>query len=514
MNPIKKLKDFQSRKGWLLVSMLAVVLIALAVSPLGVVFAAGGTFTENWAGASSPFFSFLQQGGGTIASNVADSGAGDGRVVQLNLAAFPAAGPNAAPNLLSTDVYGFGTYEARMKTADCASQPNTGIISGFFTYLNDGTDQNGNGIKDNSEIDFEWLCAEPNVIWLTAWTDYQESPTLAMRRIYRELDLRTGQIRRTCYSTNFGQCDVNLTGSATEGSPSSIAGISNYNSATAYYTYGFTWLSNRLTWYIIHPTTGAKVILWDYQGPTSRITQRQARYMFNVWHTNNWPPPSMPGAIQQPTTSRNIKIDWAKYTVPGAPQPTATRTRTPTVVGPTATRTRTPTQGSGGTNLAAGRAATGSIAITSPGFITDGEKGGANFAGLEVGPQWIQLDLGQSYNLTSVKLWHYFADARTYRDVIVQLSNVADFSSRTTVFNNDTNNSAGQGTGAQAEYAESSAGREIVFSAVSARYVRLWTNGSSANGYNHYVEVEVYAGGGAGPTATRTPTLPASPNRA
>ncbi|MBA3468891.1 MAG: hypothetical protein H0T53_04525 [Herpetosiphonaceae bacterium] len=53
------------------------------------------------------------------------------------------------------------------------------------------------------------------------------------------------------------------------------------------------------------------------------------------------------------------------------------------------------------------------------------------------------------------------------------------------------------------EYAETSAGREITFAAVSARYLRLWTNGSSVNTYNHYVEVEAYAG-----TATPTPTTP------
>jgi hypothetical protein len=126
---------------------------------------------------------------------------------------------------------------------------------------------------------------------------------------------------------------------------------------------------------------------------------------------------------------------------------------------------------------------------------------------MEVGAQWIQIDLGQNYGVTSLNLWHYFADARTYRDVIVKLSTTSDFSSGvTTVFNNDTNNSAGQGTGTDAEYAESAAGKTITFGPVTARFVRLWTNGSSANGYNHYVEVEVWAGGGgATPTATARP---------
>ncbi len=188
--------------------------------------------------------------------------------------------------------------------------------------------------------------------------------------------------------------------------------------------------------------------------------------------------------------------------------PTATRTNTP--VAPTATRTNTPvgptaTSAPSG-NLAAGKTAAGSIAITSAAYITDGNKAYANYAGQDVGIQWIRIDLGQAYNLNQVNVWHYFGDPRTYHDVIVQVS--ADASSWTTVFNNDGNNSAGQGTGSNAEYAESSAGKTITFAAVNARYVRLWSNGSSANGYNHYVEVEVYAGGGGGATATNTPIGP------
>ena len=66
----------------------------------------------------------------------------------------------------------------------------------------------------------------------------------------------------------------------------------------------------------------------------------------------------------------------------------------------------------------------------------------------------------------------------------------------TTVFNNDTNNSVGQGTGTQAEYTETSLGKDIPFPAVSARYARLWSNGNTVNAYNHYVEVQVFGTGG------------------
>src|SRR5690349_10670363 len=231
MDTIRKFTKLIPQKGRRL-AMLVVSLVVLIILPVGVALALGSAFTENWTGSSSSVFAFLPNGGSTITSNVADAAASDGKIVQLNLPAFPASSPNGGPNLQSTDVFTYGTYEARFKTADCSSQPNSGVITGFFTYLNDGTDQDGNGVKDNIEIDFEWLCAEPNVMWMTMWTDFQESP-LAMKRVYRELDLSTGQIRRTCYSEGYGTCTQDLTGSGSEGGPSSITPISGYNSATS-----------------------------------------------------------------------------------------------------------------------------------------------------------------------------------------------------------------------------------------------------------------------------------------
>jgi hypothetical protein len=175
------------------------------------------------------------------------------------------------------------------------------------------------------------------------------------------------------------------------------------------------------------------------------------------------------------------------------------------VYGSNITPTSTPTT-PGGTNVALGRPVSGSTTISNAFRINDGDKNTANYAGIDLGPRWVQIDLGQNYSLNRVRLWHYFGDGRSYRDVIVQLSTSADFSTRTTVFNNDADNSAGQGAGGQAEYAETSAGRDITFAAVTARYVRLWTNGSSVNQYNHYVEAEVYTSGGTlPPTVTPVP---------
>jgi parallel beta-helix repeat protein len=128
-------------------------------------------------------------------------------------------------------------------------------------------------------------------------------------------------------------------------------------------------------------------------------------------------------------------------------------------------------------------------------YATDGDHSNtANYTSYDAktGGVYIQFDLGASYNLREVNLWHYYGDTRAYHDVIVQLSNDSTFATKTTVFNNDTNNSASQGTGTDAEYTETSAGKSITFPAVNARYVRLWTNGNTVNGFNNYVEVEAF----------------------
>jgi hypothetical protein len=128
-------------------------------------------------------------------------------------------------------------------------------------------------------------------------------------------------------------------------------------------------------------------------------------------------------------------------------------------------------------------------------FVTDGEKSGEDGYFVELGPgkQWVQIDLQSEFDLEVILVWHYHAQARVYRDVIVQVSDDKDFiSGVTTVFNNDHDNSSGLGIGKDKEYIETNEGRLIDPRAVKARYVRLWSNGSTSNDMNHYVEVEIY----------------------
>jgi hypothetical protein len=92
-----------------------------------------------------------------------------------------------------------------------------------------------------------------------------------------------------------------------------------------------------------------------------------------------------------------------------------------------------------------------------------------------------------------VVIWHFHAQARVYHDVIVQVSDDPKFESGVkTIFNNDHDNSAKLGTGRDQAYIENYEGKLIDAGGVKGRYVRLYSNGSTTDELNHYVEVEVW----------------------
>ena len=128
-------------------------------------------------------------------------------------------------------------------------------------------------------------------------------------------------------------------------------------------------------------------------------------------------------------------------------------------------------------------------------YVTDGEKSGEDGYFVELGPgkQYAQVDLKAPHQLNAILVWHYHAQARVYRDVVVQVSDDKDFvSGVTTVFSNDHDNSSGLGLGKDKEYIETSEGKLIDPRGAKGRYVRLWSSGNTSNDMNHYVEVEIF----------------------
>ena len=127
--------------------------------------------------------------------------------------------------------------------------------------------------------------------------------------------------------------------------------------------------------------------------------------------------------------------------------------------------------------------------------ITDGEAEAEEGSYVELGPglQWVQIDLGKSYAIYAIVLWHFHRQARIYRDVIVKISDDPTFAGDVqTVYNADHDNSAEMGKGSDKEYFETNEGRLIGAKGARGRYVRLYSRGSIGGEMNHYIEVQAY----------------------
>jgi hypothetical protein len=152
----------------------------------------------------------------------------------------------------------------------------------------------------------------------------------------------------------------------------------------------------------------------------------------------------------------------------------------------------------GSTNLARGKPVTSSDSEPTIGDlsqITDGIKDGdeGNYVEIDKGKQWVQIDLGKSADIYAILVWHYHSQARVYKDVVVQVSDDPDFIDKVqTVFNNDSANAIGLGAGRDPAYIETYEGRLIDAKGAKGRYVRLYSDGNTTNGNNHYIEVEIW----------------------
>ncbi len=158
----------------------------------------------------------------------------------------------------------------------------------------------------------------------------------------------------------------------------------------------------------------------------------------------------------------------------------------------------------GVTNVALHKKVTSSATNASPedlAKITDGDKEASenSVVLLRRGSQWVQIDLAGPQEIYAIVVWHAFNTLKAYHGVIVQLADGPDFTPAQnvrTLFNNDVENKAGLGAGHDREYFETREGKLIDTKGAKARYVRLYSNGSSTGGtttsFNEYTEVEVY----------------------
>jgi hypothetical protein len=128
-------------------------------------------------------------------------------------------------------------------------------------------------------------------------------------------------------------------------------------------------------------------------------------------------------------------------------------------------------------------------------WVTDGNKelGDAHVLEIHRKLQWVQIDLERPQVIYAILVWHAYDLPQITKDVVVQVADDAGFTRNVrTIFNNDYDNSAGLGVGQDKEYFERYEGRLLEAKGQTARYVRLYSQGSTYTALNRYTEVEVY----------------------
>jgi hypothetical protein len=152
----------------------------------------------------------------------------------------------------------------------------------------------------------------------------------------------------------------------------------------------------------------------------------------------------------------------------------------------------------GVTNVALGKMVTSSATNALPeklAKITDGikEADEPSIVLLHKGVQWVQIDLGSAQEIYAVVFWHAHDTPKVYHGVVVQVADNAEFTQNVrTLFNNDRDNGDGLGVGTNREYFETNEGKLVEGNGTKARYVRLYSRGSTESHMNEYTEVEVY----------------------
>ena len=279
-----------------------------------------GPFIENFSDPTSEFFNYNYRRGAYDYRYYSghESLSEDGtEIMMYRIDPEDPAGAGRGPEIITKDYTFYGTYAARIRVPKVKDvQPNIGAVVGYFTY-------NIDPVYGQSEIDFEWLIADPEIIYVGTWTGVRP----AHNRVGRVINLKEGIIYDTSYRGEITKEDrskeITVSGKlkGRQNMPKKITPIEDYDASARFYVYGWDWYPDRLTWWIIHPDTNEKIILWDYEGKVlfpdqpaaTGIPVVQTKYRLNFWHTNNWPVETNPDSIEKPAYPYELEIDWMSY---------------------------------------------------------------------------------------------------------------------------------------------------------------------------------------------------------
>ncbi|MBD3627060.1 glycoside hydrolase family 16 protein [Cyclobacterium sp.] len=285
-------------------SILLAILFLIPLVTISQIHKYHDSFTEDFSDTTSAYFRYGSTGNKSEfkyklgMNSCSEEGT---KILSFKIDPTDSAGAGRGPEIISRKFTHFGTYAARLKVPQVSDiQPNVGAVVGYFTYHMDS-------IPGLSEIDFEWLLADPTVIYVGTWTGHSGK----LKRIGRIINLAKGIIYSTAFREDHEGVRVPLTGEQNQ--PESIAAVADYDASAQFYTYGFDWYPDRIRWWMLHPESGEKIVLWDYEGSERGIPQHHSYYRMNFWHTNNWSVQTNENSIEKPLQPYELEVDWMSY---------------------------------------------------------------------------------------------------------------------------------------------------------------------------------------------------------
>jgi len=159
--------------------------------------------------------------------------------------------PIGCPELQSKQRFGYGRFEARMRTA-----AGSGLNTAFFTYIGPPL-----GVKEHDEIDFEFLGKDPTTVELSHWAN---------------------GVRIAPYVHKLG-----------------------FDASKGFHTYAFEWTRSYIKWFVDGKQVYATAV-------DAKIPRNDAKLFFSLWSgtqiENAW---MGPFTYNGPVTA---EVAWVKYT--------------------------------------------------------------------------------------------------------------------------------------------------------------------------------------------------------
>lgn len=242
------------------------------------------------------------------------------RNVGLGLQDGETSGPGRATQIQSKSYNKRGDYEARLKTARGQTEEE-GIVSSFFAGKfydcedHDGTpiadcppDNDGDGVPDNHEIDFEFQNSNRGVIYLSVWRGRGAYPL--MRKRTARIDISQGTVIENLHP---GTDELDVANAYNLGFADP-----HFDHSARFYTYSFEWRKDRVTFLVDLEDGMGRRQLFEVLGEENVPDIPLLTYA-NLWHTHaHWCCPHHSEATELSSRAQ-MHIDYIKV-APSSPE--------------------------------------------------------------------------------------------------------------------------------------------------------------------------------------------------